>query len=587
MNDNIKISKKLPRVNKYEYKYNFRDFIDYYCGRYANDIAFIIKKRRETKTVSAQYRYISFQEFAHDVYAFSAFLSSKSFQDEPIAIIGKNSYEWFTTYMAILTYGNIAVPLDKDLPASETISSLERSKSKTLVYDKEKSKLVDELREHFGNSINFISMEDMPSIIEAGTELVNSGYSKHREKIIDPESLAVILFTSGTTSASKAVMLSQQNILSVSYDCVTTEDIRHGDVNMAFLPYHHTFGSGGQIVMINSGVTTAFCDGLKYVQKNLIEYQVSLFVCVPILIEAIYKRIISSIKKQGKEKQFAAALATSRALRRIGIDMRRKIFKDIINQLGGKLRFIISGASPLDPVCWQNLNDFGITVVQGFGLTETAPVVAAETKKCQRKGSCGLSMPSVDTALYDVNSEGVGELITRGPNVMLGYMDNDEATKKTLVDGWLHTGDLAKIDRNGYIYILGRKKNVIVLKNGKNVYPEEIEALILNLPFVKEVFVFGQSREDGTGSTGSRSISGEGKNDLVVTAKIVYDAEYFKTHYAAETFEDVEKLIKLAIDKINDEMPSYKNIRRLILTDQPMEKTTTGKIKRYKNKEQA
>lgn len=587
MNDNIKISKKLPRVNEYTYKENFREFIDYYCGKYANDVAFIIKERRETKTVSAQYRYISFQEFAHDVYAFSAFLSAKAFQDEPIAIIGKNSYEWFTTYMSILTYGNIAVPLDKDLPASETISSLERSGAKTLVYDKDKGKLVDELRGHFCDSINFLSMEDMASMIESGSELVNSGYSKHREKIIDPESLAVILFTSGTTSASKAVMLSQQNILTVSYDCVTTEDIRCGDVNMAFLPYHHTFGSGGQIVMINSGVTTAFCDGLKYVQKNLIEYQVSLFVCVPILIEAIYKRIISSVKKQGKEKQFAAALATSRALRRVGIDMRRKIFKDIINQLGGKLRFIISGASPLDPLCWQNLNDFGITVVQGFGLTETAPVVAAESKKYQRKGSCGLSMPSVDTALFDVNSEGVGELITRGPNVMLGYMDNEEATKGTLVDGWLHTGDLAKIDRNGYIYILGRKKNVIVLKNGKNVYPEEIEVLISNLPFVKEVFVFGQSREDGTGSTGSRSISGNGSNDLVVTAKIVYDAEYFKLYYAAETFEDVEKLIKLAIDKINDEMPSYKNIRRLILTDQPMEKTTTGKIKRYKNKEQA
>ena len=504
-----------------------------------------------------------------------------------VSLVGKNSYEWFTTYMSILTYGNIAVPLDKDLPTSETISSLERSGAKTLVYDRDKGKLVDELRGHFGDSINFLSMEDMASMIESGSELVNSGYSKHREKIIDPQALAVILFTSGTTSASKAVMLSQQNILTVSYDCVTTEDIRRGDVNMAFLPYHHTFGSGGQIVMINSGVTTAFCDGLKYVQKNLVEYKVSLFVCVPILIEAIYKRIISSIQKQGKEKQFAAALATSRALRRVGIDMRRKIFKDIINQLGGKLRFIISGASPLDPLCWQNLNDFGITVVQGFGLTETAPVVAAESKKYQRKGSCGLSMPSVDTALYDVNSEGVGELITRGSNVMLGYMDNDEATKETLVDGWLHTGDLAKIDKSGYIYILGRKKNVIVLKNGKNVYPEEIEVLISNLPFVKEVFVFGQSREDGTGSTGSRSISGNGSNDLVVTAKIVYDAEYFKTHYAAETFEDVEKLIKIAIDKINEGMPSYKHVRRLILTDQPMEKTTTGKIKRYKNKEQA
>ncbi|MDY4060118.1 MAG: AMP-binding protein [Anaerovoracaceae bacterium] len=585
MTQTIKISRKLERVNPYPYLDNFRDFLDYYCSLYNEDLAFIIKEKRETKTSSAQYRYISFNMFREEIHAFSAYLTDTGYQDQPIAIIGKNSYEWFTAYMSVLINGNIAVPLDKDSPAVETISYLERSGAKTLIYDPGKESLIKEVKEYFGDKISFISMAEMPQFIEKGFGLINTGYVKHVEKEIDPRALAVILFTSGTTSASKAVMLCQDNILTVSYDCVTTEDIRRGDVNMAFLPYHHTFGSGGQVVMLNAGVTTTFCDGLKYVQRNLVEYGVSLFVCVPILMEAIYKKIIAGVKKQGKERQFAAALAVSRGLYKIGIDVRRKVFKDILDQLGGKLRFAISGASALDPEVWRNLNDFGIDLVQGYGLTEAAPVICAESTKHKRSGSCGFSMASVDTALYNMNSEGVGELIARGPNVMMGYMDNEEATNEAIRDGWLHTGDLARIDKNGFIYILGRKKNVIVLKNGKNVYPEELETLITNLPYVEEVMVFGQAREEGSGSTGSRNVSKASSNDLVVTAKIVYNKDMMKERYTAETFEDIEKVIKSAVDKINDDLPSYKCIRRLILTDQPMEKTTTGKIKRYKNKD--
>ncbi|XVG95343.1 AMP-binding protein [Eubacteriales bacterium KG127] len=582
MKENIQISKKLPRLYKYEYKEDFRAFLNYYCNLYSEDNAFIIKEKKETKTSSAQYRYVTFHQLLRDINSLSAYLTDKNFQENPIALIGKNSYDWFISYLAVLNYGNVVVPLDKDLPVNELISSLERSKTKTLVYSSDKKNIIDEIKNHFADSITFISMDDTSSMVDEGNKLISTGYDKHLEKQIDPSALAVILFTSGTTSASKAVQLSQKNILSVSYDCVTTEDIRHGDVNMAFLPYHHTFGSTGQVVMINAGVTSTFCDGLKYVQKNLIEYKVSLFVCVPLLIEAIYKKVLAGVKKQGKEKQLAAALAVSRSLKRVGIDVRRKIFKNILDQLGGNLRYIISGASPLDPVCWRSLNDFGITVVQGYGLTESAPVLAAESPKYQRSGSCGLSMPSVDISLSDVNKDGVGELIARGPGVMLGYMENPNATADTVKNGWLYTGDLAKIDKDGFIYILGRKKNVIVLRNGKNVYAEELEILLGNLPFVQEVMVFGQDRDQGDKKTGARS--GLAGADPVVTAKIVYDAEYMQKFFSADTFEDIEKIIKNAADKINDSIPAYKQIKRLILTDQPMEKTTTGKIKRYKNK---
>ena len=321
-------------------------------------------------------------------------------------------------------------------------------------------------------------------------------------------------------------------------------------------------------MMISQGTTTVFCDGLKYIQKNIKEYRVTVFVCVPLLIEAMYKRIQLAIDKQGKRKTFERGLKISRFLLKFHIDIRRKLFKDILDELGGRLRYIVSGASALDPEVTKGFEDIGINVVQGYGMTEASPVIAGENPENKRPGSIGFSMPDMDLVLADQNEEGIGELVARGANVMLGYYEDQEATDAILIDGWLHTGDLASIDKDGFIFIRGRQKNVIVLKNGKNVYPEELEDLIDALPYVQESMVYGQKRRK----------DGDSK-DLTLAAKIVYDKDRIDC-----SIEELNKRVAEDIDKINETLPTYKQLRRFELTDEPMEKTTTGKIKRYAQK---
>lgn len=554
----------LNQLFEYEYSPTFRDLVENSAKSYDQDDAFILKHKGKGKEVS--YEHISFAEFRNQVEALACAFHKEGYSAEPIAVIGKNSYNWILTYFATLYLGSITVPLDKALPTGEAISSIKRSHAKTLVFDAEMDALSKEAASNFGEALNIISMDRLSAMISEGTELIKNGYTEHRSMEIDPEKLAVILFTSGTTSASKAVMLSQRNIMINVYDAITTEPIRRGEVNMAFLPYHHTFGSVGQVVMIAAGLVTTYCDGLKYIQKNIVEYKVSLFVGVPLLIEAIYKKIIASVKKQKKEKKLALGILLSKGLNKVGIDIRRKLFKEIHDQLGGNLKFVISGASAIDPKVVEGLKNFGILAVQGYGLTETSPILAAENPDNMRSGSVGKAMPHVELKLVDVNEEGVGQLVARGPNIMAGYFENPEETAKVFKDGWFYTGDLAAIDKDGFVFIKGREKNVIVLKNGKNVYPEELETLVANLPFVEEVFVFGEEK---------------GENDLVVSAKIVYKPDYLKEYAGVETHEEVEKIIREAVDKINDTMPAYKHIKRLILTDQPMIKTTTGKVKRF------
>ncbi|MBQ4372170.1 MAG: AMP-binding protein, partial [Firmicutes bacterium] len=427
-----------------------------------------------------------------------------------------------------------------------------------------------------GHDLTFICMEEkegylsVPELLKKGYELPEEDVAAYRALPVDGNALSIILFTSGTTSLSKAVMLSQFNITHNCWSVSSAEDLRTGDVNMAFLPYHHTFGSTGQTMMSYVGMTTVFCDGLKYIQKNICEYGVSVFICVPLLIESIHKRIMSEIKRQGKDKTFAKGVKISRFLRKRGIDLRRRLFKDVHEKLGGKLRYIISGASPLDPVVAESFTDMGIQVVQGYGMTEASPVIAAENIPNLRFGTVGKAIPGVDVMIEDPNEEGIGEIIVRGPNVMMGYYEDEEDTEAIMGDGWLHTGDLASMDSDGFVTIRGRKKNVIVLKNGKNVYPEEIETLINNLPYVSECMVFGEPKRE------------DDPTDLILSVRIVYNPEAAKELYEADTKEAIEKLASHDIESLNAELPAYKHIYRKYITDEPMEKTTTGKVKRYK-----
>lgn len=567
----IKIEQLKPFREAVMHK-NFREMLSYCAKNYTKTPAFILKHKKG-KEVS--YEEISFAQMEKTVDAVGTSMLKRGMQGKNIAIMGNNSYPWLIAYFGTLGGIGTCIPLDKGLPYEELESSLNRSYADILFFGKEQKERVERIKAEGKTNIKeFICLNDIEGYTtindmeKEGAALLAAGNQEYLNLPIDEKAVSILLFTSGTTSMAKAVMLSQYNILVNIHTMLTCEDIREGDVNMAFLPYHHTFGSTGQFVMMAAGVTTAFCDGLKYLQKNMVEYKVSVFFCVPLLIESIYKKVMQTIKKQGMEKKVALGIKVSQFLLKFGIDIRRKLFKDVLEQLGGNIRFIITGAAAIDPEALAGFNAFGITTVQGFGMTEASPVICAENKNEMSNGSIGKALPGIEVRIDQPNEEGIGELIARGPNVMAGYFENAEDTEKTLVDGWLHTGDLA-YEKNGYAFICGRKKNVIVLKNGKNVYPEEIEVLIANLPYVEECMVFGQPRK------------ADDPLDLAICLKLVYKPDVIKDNYGQLNAEEIEKLVRADIEKINETMPTYKHITKLIVTDEPMIKTTTGKVKRF------
>lgn len=546
-----------------------KDVIRNAVKKYPENNAFILKNKKDK---DVEYKKITYKQFGEDIDSLGTELVNLGLKGKRIAIIGKNRYEWIVSYLATVNGVGIVVPLDKGLPEAEVESSLIRSKTDCIIFEESYTEMIQNIKNAGNTNIkeyicmdkqeNFTSLEEL---IEKGNKLLKEGNREFLDSPINPTEMSIILFTSGTTSMSKAVMLSHKNIASNIYAMTKCEELRSTDTNIAFLPFHHTFGCTGILMFLSLGATNVFCDGLRHIQKNLIEYEVSTFVCVPLLIESIYKKIWQEIEKSNQTKKVKFGIALSKILLKIGIDIRQKLFKPITSKLGGKIRMVISGASGIDPKVADGFRNFGIYVVQGYGLTETSPVLAAENVKYYKTGSTGLPMPGVELQIDNPNEQGIGEIKAKGPNVMLGYYENEEETNKVLKDGWFYTGDLGYMDKDGFLYITGRKKNVIVLKNGKNVYPEELEVLIGNLPYVKENMVFGKEKDD----------------DLVVSAKIVYNQDYMKDNYPDKTQEDIEKIIWEDIKEINKTMPNYKHIKNIVVTDQEMIKTTTAKIKRY------
>lgn len=567
-----KKSKILYNSTRFE---NIRDIISNSVKLYPNNVAFIVKhKSEEKKSKEVTYQNITYTDFQNDINQLGAGLQKLGYTNKRVAVIGKNSYEWAITYYSVINGLGVIIPLDKGLPENEIESLLLRSKADLIVFDKSYEDSINKFLENKSTSLkDAICMEKskyekfktLDEVKKIGKEELENGNTSYLDLEIDNKKMATIIFTSGTTSLSKAVMLSHYNIASNIYSMQCVEKMYPTDVNMAFLPFHHTFGSTGLLFFLSFGATNVFCDGLRHIQENLKEYKVSVFVCVPLLIESMYKKIMLQIEKQGKTKTVEKAIKISRFLLKFGIDIRRKLFKEIINNLGGNLRFIISGASAIDKKVAQGFNDMGILTVQGYGLTETSPVLSAENIKAIKYGSIGLALEDIEIRIDNPNEDGIGELVAKGPNVMLGYYDNEEATKEVLENGWFHTGDLGYIDKDGFIFITGRKKNVIVLKNGKNVYPEELEVLINNLPYVAESMVFGMPKDD----------------DLVVSVKIVYDEKFVEQKFGKISEDELYNIIWNDIKEINNGLTNYKHIKNLIITDEPMIKTTTAKVKRF------
>lgn len=562
----MKTYKKLYNAEKFD---TIKDYINNAIKKFSNNKAFIIKKKNG-KEIS--YKNITYAMFGNDLKAFGTALINRGLENKRIAIIGKNRYEWILSFVSTLCGVGITVPLDKGLPSQEIELSLKRAKVDAVVFEDEYCEIMHNVQKNT-NIKEFICMNSdcngtfktVYDLLEEGDALLEKGDTRFENHIIEPNNVASIIFTSGTTSMSKAVMLSNKNISSNIYNINCIEKVYDTDVNMLFLPLHHTFGSTILLLALADGVTNVFCDGLRYIQSNLKEYKVSIFVCVPLLLEAMYKKIYAEVEKQGKTKILKIANRISRFLLKFGIDIRRRVFKQILDNLGGNIRFVISGASAIDKNVARGFYDFGILAVQGYGLTETSPVLTAENEKCIRFGSVGLPLPEVEIKINEPNEEGIGEIIAKGPNIMLGYYEMEEETSKVLKDGWFYTGDLGYLDKDGFLFITGRKKNVIVLKNGKNIYPEEIELLINNLPYVAESMVFGMPKDD----------------DLLLSAKIVYDKDYVAEKYGKISEVDLKEIIWKDIKNINSNLTNYKHIKNLIITDEPMIKTTTQKVKRF------
>lgn len=550
---------------------NIKELIYDAVSKYQEKTAFMIKHKKE-KDVS--YEKVSYSRLLEEINQLGTKFYDLGYADKRVAIVGRNGYEWVITHMANLLGGMVSIPLDKELQVEELESCLVRSKADVLVFDEKYLENIEEIKKRGNVAIeNYICMrplegyEDIPTLKQQGKEILEAGNTEYLEAKIDSYKMNILLFTSGTTSKSKAVMLSQNNIASNVYSMQLVEDIRKEDVNIAFLPFHHIFGSTCMIVMLAFGVTTVFLDGLRYIAQNLKEYKVSIFVGVPLLVETIYKRIEQGVAKKGKTKAVAFAKKLSNVLLKFGIDIRKKLFQEILNELGGALRFVISGGAPLDKRVAQGFNELGINVVQGYGLTETSPVIAAENVKKMKYGSIGFPMENVQVELFNQDEQGIGEIRVKGPNVMLGYYENEEATSQVLKEGWFYTGDLAYYDKEGYLFLTGRKKDMIVLKNGKKVFPDELETLVNRLDEVAECIVYGMPDQ-------------KDKNDIKLSVKIVYDKEVIKEKYPSASQEELEDLIWQKVKEINKTFPPYKYIKNMVLTDQELIKTTTKKVKR-------
>ena len=569
-----RIYKGCDRVHYVKKFKNLKEMINNSKEQYGEKAAFKLKNP-ETKEMYT----MSYNDYIDDVNALGTALIELGLKGKRIGIIGENRYEWEESYLSVICGTGIVVPLDKALTENELLNLIERSEIEAIFYTSKYTEVMEKAqKENIGKIKFYISMDldektgDIYShkeLIKNGKILLEKGNREFLDAQIDNDVMAVMLFTSGTTSQSKAVMLSHTNLTANIYDIGSIFDINKTDTLLSFLPLHHVFEcTVGFLFAVSVGSTIVFCEGIRHIAENLKEYQATVMIAVPVLFENMYKKVWQGIDKKGKTKTVKFAIKLSNFLRMFNIDVRKKLFKDIHANFGGKLRLLVAGGAAFDAEAEKGFTDLGVNTYQGYGLSETSPVVAAENPTYHRLGSIGKTFPSIETKIVNPDECGIGELAVKGPTVMLGYYGNEEATKECLIDGWFHTGDLAYIDKDGFIFITGRKKSVIVLKNGKNVFPEETETLINKIPGVKESFVFGKPDDDD-------------ENDLKMCVEIVFDRDIMKKEYGVEKNEEIKLKLWEKIKEINKTMPKYKYVKELIITEEELIKTTTLKIKRH------
>ena len=566
-NENRKVYE--PRIVK-----NYREMIEYSVKNYADKVAYKYKKNGDLKHV--EYVEKTYEQVGKDIKAFATELLNKGLENRKIVVIGNNRYEWCISYLAVTSANMIIVPLDKALPNNEIENLVIRSEAEVAIFDKKYIEVMKKLKKDTNANLKILicmdnikdnDVENFSQLLQKGKELLKNDDNRYEKVKVNPEKMSIMLFTSGTTNVPKAVMLSQKNICANLSDFASWVKLYPTDTLLSFLPIHHTFECTVTFLYgFYSGCTVAFCDGLKYIQKNLVEYKVSVFVAVPLVLETMYKKVQKAIRDQGKEKLISTMIKISNALLKCKIDLRKVIFKKILDNLGENIRLVLYGAAPMNKETIVGFNNFGIELVQGYGLTETSPVIAAETDKEKKPGAVGLALPSLNVKIDHPDENGEGEILVKGPSVMIGYYHNDEENQKAFIDGWFRTGDYGYITEDGFIYVTGRKKDIIVLQNGKNVYPQEIEFLINKLPYVTESLVYQRGKD---------------KTDTMLCAKIVYDKDLIKEKLGKKTEKEYQELIWEKIKEINQQLPVFKHIKKISITTEPLIKTTTQKVKRY------
>ncbi|HHT92350.1 MAG TPA: AMP-binding protein [Clostridia bacterium] len=521
---------------------------------------------------------VTYKQYKKDVDALGTKLIDLGYKDEKIVIIGENRYEWSCSYLAVVNGVGVVVPLDKELPENEIELSVNRAEASLVIFSPKLIDKIDNLYSKLPTVKEYIVMDDESSddrfvafgkLLKDGHELLDKGDDRFTSSEIDPEEMKILLFTSGTTDVAKAVMLSHRNICENLMAMCSMTYIDENDVFLSILPIHHTYEcTCGFLCPLYRGSTVAYCEGLRHIAKNMAEAKVTIVLGVPLVFESMYKKIWDGIRKAKQEKKVRFAIRLNNFLKILGMDKSKNMFEKIHASFGGHLRLLISGAAAIDPEVAKGFRDLGILFIQGYGLTECAPIVALNRNVDFKDAAAGLPMPGVDIVIDNPDENGIGEIIVKGPNVMLGYYKDEAATKQVIDSkGYFHTGDLGYMDKEKFVYITGRKKNVIVTKNGKNIFPEEIEYLLLKSPYIQEVLVYA-SDEAG---------------DTIVKANIFPNFEKIEEDFknGVISSDNVEAIIQSEIKNVNKQLVNYKSIRGFNIRETEFSKTTTRKIKRY------
>ncbi len=522
---------------------------------------------------------ITYEQFAEDVNALGTGLIKKfNLMNSRIVIIGENTYHWYVSYMAMLAGVGIAVPVDKELPENEIENVIKRSKADAVIYSTKKKDIIKKVQDKLPEVKYFIQMNNddklngrnlgINEIINEGKKILNSGDKEFLNIEIDPDEFKVLIFTSGTTSNSKGVMLCNRNLAENINAVSAYVKLTKEDRLFSILPLHHTYESTiGYLLPMAVGASIAICQGLKYIVPNLKETNPTAMLAVPLLVENLYKKINMNIKKSKKEGLVNSMIHVTNALKAVGIDKKRKVFNEIYENLGGKIRFIVSAAAPIEPKVGKWIEDIGICFIQGYGLTETAPIAALTPEFRPKVGSAGKPVICAEIKIDSPNEKGEGEVLIKSSTLMLGYYEDKEATDEVVIDGWFHSGDIGYLDDEGYLYITGRCKNVIVTQNGKNIYPEEIEGMLSQIPEISECMVYGKKEE-------------ENDKELIITAKVIPNYDEINEKYGKDlSLDEIHKIIWEKIKDVNRKLTSYKAIKKLEIKTDEFEKTTTMKIK--------